>query len=257
MMSDRGHVLTFAVMITLSSVLLAGCGSSYRVSGRAADLRAFGYDAAAAKDQTDYSIKQRLALKPLASFPASIAIARVQASGYYSYHTRGVGRGAYSVITQRTVERDEDIERIRNLAMVNDVAMISRLLIPDHLSSDRELREAAAALHADMLLLYTFDTSFEVAGTAVEPLGIITLGLFPTQDARVETTVSALLLDSRNGYIYGVADASAKTSQLANHWTSDEAVDQARRRVEREAFAKLVDQFEGAWTRVVAEYARP
>jgi hypothetical protein len=75
--------------------------------------------------------------------------------------------------------------------------------------------------------------------------------------ARVVTTASAVLLDTRNGYVYGVAEATAREDKLANAWTSDDAIDSARRSAETAAFDKLVDDFARAWKQVVEQYATP
>ena len=37
---------------------------------------------------------------------------------------------------------------------------MNRMLLPEQLDNDREIRTAASRLQADMVLLYTFDTSF-------------------------------------------------------------------------------------------------
>lgn len=113
-----------------------------------------------------------------------------------------------------------------------------------------ELRKAAALLHADMLLIYTLDTTFSVEDKAA-PLTFVTLGLSPNQQARLLCTASAVLMDTRNGYIYGVSEATERQSQLTNAWTSTTAVDEARRRTESAAFEKLVGQMEQTWTGVV------
>jgi hypothetical protein len=59
-------------------------------------------------------------------------------------------------------------------------------------------------------------------------------------------------MDTRNGYVYGIAEATDQQNQLASAWTSDAAVDQTRKRVEAKAFAKLVGQLEQTWPGVVA-----
>src|SRR3954470_11734721 len=65
-----------------------------------------------------------------------------------------------------------------------------------------------------MLLIYTFDTAFHDHDLAA-PLSVVTLGLSPTQATHVVTTASAVLMDTRNGFIYGVAEASEKRNGLA------------------------------------------
>lgn len=83
----------------------------------------------------------------------------------------------------------------------------------------------------------------------------ITLGLSPTQNASVICTASAVLLDTHNGYVYGVAEATDRSSQIASAWITDAAVDAARRRTESAAFAKLVEELKKTWGGVVRSYA--
>ena len=120
------------------------------------------------------------------------------------------------------------------------------------LRSDVELRKAAATLGADMVLLYTFDTVFHV-DDGMRPLTVVSLGLFPTKVATVTTTASSLLMDVRSGYIYATGETTSQRKPLANSWTSSDAVDASRQQNEREAFVKLVKDFERIWPQVVAE----
>ncbi|MEX0777578.1 MAG: hypothetical protein WD042_17875 [Phycisphaeraceae bacterium] len=240
-------------LIALSLLTLTGCGAEYVTPGRGADMSVFG-----GKDprrlQTDYDVQQRLDLKPLASFPTAIAVARVQAPGYRSYSNHSWGTGRYSVVTTRDVESDQSVASLTKLPMVTGVAPLNRMVLPERLESDRDLRQAAASLHADMLLIYTIDTTFDTEDL-MEPMTIVTLGLSPNQQARVTTTASAMLMDTRNGYVYALAEATEKDQQLANAWTSETAVDQTRRRTEAKAFDKLIADFTRAWPRVVEQYA--
>jgi hypothetical protein len=214
-----------------------------------------GIDPAAARErQTDSMIKETLAKRPLAEFPTGLAMARIQAPGYQSKTTEGYGRGAYSVIITRDIEKEEQIKRLEKLPMVNGIAPISRLLLPQDLSSDRELRRAAADLHADVLLVYTLDTNFYDEDLAA-PLTLITLGASPNRHISVVTTASAVLMDTRNGYVYGTAAATERHNELANAWGSEAAVDRSRRDTESAAFEKLVGEFEKTWRNVVKQYA--
>jgi hypothetical protein len=56
----------------------AGC-ASYSAPGKSADFRAMGITAVQASALTDRDIAHRLDRKPLAGFPASVAVVRVQA----------------------------------------------------------------------------------------------------------------------------------------------------------------------------------
>ena len=234
--------------------LFTGC-ASYTVPGPAADMQTFGIAPPELREQqTDFAIREHLDKEPLASFPARLAIARVQDSGYRSYRLGSYGRGAYSVVTTRDAETQEHLERLANLPLVAGVGPINRLLLPQTLDSDKELREAAAMLHADILRIYTLDTDFHI-GDNGSPIDVVTLGFLPHKEAHVVTTASAALLDTRNGYVYGVAEGTGRHSQPANTWTSEAATDEARQKAEAAAMAELAGALEQTWRGVVKQYA--
>ncbi len=201
----------------------------------------------------DADIDEILQRKPVAEFPAHFMVARVQAPGYQSYSGKGYGRGNYSVLTVRDIEAEEDFLRLRQLPQVAGVAPLNRLLLPSELKSDKQLRQAAAALHADVILLYTIETEFVKEDTAT-PVSVITLGLSPTINTYVYTTASGLLLDAKTGYVYAAVEQTAKEQKRAAAWTDRDAIDQSRRITERKAFVGLLDEFTKAWPSVVMEY---
>jgi hypothetical protein len=233
--------------VAILASLLTGC-STYHVPGARADLQAFAPEA----------IQEAFAAVPSNPFPAAIAAVRVQAPGYTNHYLRRhggtYGKGRYSVILTREVEEQEQVDRITALPQVNGLTGLNRLLLPQQLDSDAELRTAAARLHADLLLIYTFDTVFSDHDKAV-PLSVITLGLSPTRHINVSTTVSALLLDTRTGYIYTTYEATERESMLTTSWGSTDAADAARLRTERKAFAGLVDSFVSSWPQLLARHA--
>ena len=53
--------------------------------------------------------------EPAAAFPARLAIARVQSSGYSNRTSTCYGSGKYCLITTRDVESAVDFERLTNL----------------------------------------------------------------------------------------------------------------------------------------------
>jgi hypothetical protein len=245
------------------ALVLAGLGGcqSYTTPGGPADFRALGLTPEAKAALTDASVQRLLEKKPLVTFPAAMAVARVQAQDYSSYSAARRGgpemlHNTYSVVTVRDVEKEEDFAALSKLPQLAGVAGIKRILLENTLNSDLELRNAAAKLHCNLLLCYTFDTTFTTE-THVAPLGLITLGMFPNKDARVTCTASAVLMDVNNGYVYAVMETTAHNNQLANAWSSSEAIDQVRRKTERQAFEDLVAAFKSEWPTVVTTYNRP
>lgn len=238
------HTLNTSTIATLAAFLLAGC-SAYTTPGGGISLFEVAAD--------DAEIQERFHRKPAARFPAHLAVARIQRSGYRSHTVDSYGEGRYSVVTTRDIETSADFERIQKMPQVAAVAPISRLMLPEKLRSEKDLRTAAASLRADMLLLYSFDTHFETSQSVIAPLRVIHLGLLPDQTARIVTTASALLLDVRTGFIYGSAEASEKEQHITSAWTNADVADAARRSTERKAFTNLLAEFESTWKGVLRQ----
>lgn len=229
----------------LSSALLSGC-ASYVTPGGRADLTAI----------TSPSVQEGFSAKPAAQLPAGVAFARVQAPRYENEWVRdngGVwGHGRFSVVTVREVEDEADLARIAQLPQLNGPIGLSTMLLPRELASELPLRQAAARLQADMLVLYTFDTTFRERDRAAA-LSTITLGLSPTRKINVYVTASALIVDTRTGFIYAALGSTEKRELSSNVWESNKNADNARRDAERAAFKKLIGEFESVWPRVIKQ----
>lgn len=229
---------------TLFAFALTSC-QSYAAPGAAADLALFN------DLRVDDDIEAAFELQPAAEFPARIAIARVQAPGYESYSTpKASDRGKYSVITTRELEEDADIRRILEQPMIAGVAPMSSMLIPDGPQSERDLRQAAARLRADMLLVYTVESKFWRDGRLM-PVAVLSLGLLATDKVHLTSVASALLIDTRTGFIYGAAEATAREDEW-QHLATAPSYDAQRLETEREAFHSLVAEFEEMWAMVLA-----
>ena len=239
----------FRLLLASLTLPLSGCATSYVAPGPRADLQAFGTQ----------SIQESFAEKATSPFLATLAFVRIQSPVYANYNFRqlaGVNPSSrYSVITTREAEEDAQVDRLGRLAQIAGVTSINRMLLPADLQSDKELREATARLHADLVLVYTFDMAFFDVDQA-RPLTVITLGLSPTRVVSVSTTVSALLMDTRTGYIYSCYEATRKADTRSTSWSSGEAADSTRRDNERAAFTQLFDQVEKTRPRLLDRYAR-
>lgn len=232
------------LLLLFVPVLLCSC-ASYVTPGRQADLSTF----------TDPKVKKAFVAKPAIHFPANLAVVRVQGSGYRSESVNGYGSGAYSVVTTRDIEKDEDIDRVAKLPGVEGVVFLNRLLLPGNFSSDLDLREAAAKLQADAIVVYTVDTEFE-DNNVIPPLTTLSLGLAPNKHYKVSATASAIVMDTKTGYIYGALEESDRRSGLTIAWGSRDAIEAARRQAERAAFEKLLASFDPFWRRVYTRYHR-
>ena len=222
---------------------LAGC-ATYTTPGGGVSLA--GID--------DAGIEAAFSREPAAEFPANVAIARVQAPEYVSPTNRGYGSGAFTVVTVRDIETDEDYERLGAATGVRAVAPLTRILLPTELQSTASLREAAAQLRTDLLLIYTVDTAFRTDVGRIGPLQTIGLGFLPNRESHVDATVSAMVVDVRTGYVYGTAEVTATRSQKSDFWGTRAAIDKARIAAERAAFERLVGQLEALFGDISGRY---
>lgn len=239
--------LSFLLACLLGSTLV-GC-ASYVPPGPKADLN----------DLAPAGIQEGFAAKPTSPFPASIAAVRVQSAGYDNHFIRqngGVaGGGKYTIVLVREVEQDSHFEAIATLPQVAGLVTLNRLLIPDVLNGDKEIREAVARLQADLVFLYTFATDF-VDVNESRALSSITLGFASTKKINVVTTASALLMDTRTGYIYSAYEASAKSEAKSNFWDSAESADTQRRKNEKDAFDKLIAEVLKSWPQMLERHKK-
>jgi hypothetical protein len=222
-------------------LLCSGC-ASYRTPGAGVSI----------PEITSPNIAEVMARKPAASWPARIIIVRVQGPGYESYSNRGTGTGRFSVVTTRDIEQEGDFQRIGKMPQVAAVGALSRLLLPGNLGSADDLRTGAAQLQGDIVLLYTIDTTFRTETTNIGPLQTLALGYFPTHKAKVTSTCSAALLDTRTGFVYGVAESTAGEDQRGNVWNEEKAIEMARFKAERAAFTGALGEVEKLWGGIVA-----
>ena len=247
----RYSTLISIVLIIAASLVLTGCGmqAEYLTPGAGADVTKLF-------ETADEDIRQIVARQPESPLPANLVVLRLQDTHYWSRTCEGgsVQRGAYSVITTRDIEKDEDFQRIQNLSQIAQVGTVNRLLLPHNIVSDKDLRLSAAKLRADMLFLYTVDTKYWSEDNA-KPLSVVTLGFAPSVNLHMVSTLSGILCDVRTGYIYGTVEATEKQKQLTSWWANSDTADQARLRVERLAFEKMLDEFEKLWIGVAAERA--
>jgi len=220
-------------------VALAGC-ATYQTPGAAAPIGAM----------TTGSIAERMNVQPESPIPATIAFSRIQASGYRSYSSSGTDRSSFSLVGPKDLEDDEHLAAIQSWNDVVAVVRLTPIVVPENPDAIMALREGAASLRADIIAVYTVDTEFDVDDRDIGALGIISLGLIPTRNAVVRSTISLAFFDVRTGFCFGTVEASAEDDQLANAWTSRQAIDDCRRRVERRAFDLMLVDAGGLWSKI-------
>jgi hypothetical protein len=205
---------------------------------------------------TDADVADVMSRKPAAQFPAHIVVARVQARDYASRTGSTYGTGRFTVLTSRDVETEDDFALLATLPGVAGVGPLNRLLLSPDLRSTRELRQAAAQLRGDIVLLYTIDTQFHTQHKLIAPLKLVTLGVFASEKSRIVTTCAAALIDVRTGFVYGVAEGTATDTRRSSVWNTEDALDTARLKTERDAFTAALKEVTKTWSAITAEYSR-
>jgi hypothetical protein len=203
---------------------------------------------------TGSRIAQSLATRPAAVFPAHLILVRVQSAKYESLSGRGYGSGRYTVLTTRDIEQESDFKRLASLEGIAGLGPLSRLMLTDNVQSAEDLREAAAQLHGDIVLLYTVDTVFRTDVHALGPLQLVGLGFFRNRKASVTATCAAAFLDVRTGYVYGIAEGTATEEQHTDVWSTRAAIDKARLKAERAAFENAFEEISRVWPSIYREY---
>ena len=232
--------------VVLALVLICSGCASYVTPGAAVRLQDI--------DRPD--IAAAAARKASPNFPARLAVVRVQAPQYRSYSSEAYGSGRFSVLTTQELLTENHVTAIQAWPALAGAVPINRLLLPARLESLDDLRLASAQVQADIVLVYTLDTSFRVQGRGYGPLAAISLGVVPDRDAYITSTASALFIDVRTGFIYGVAESTAKTSGLTNVWSSRSTIDKKRVEAEQQAFDGLMTQATTTWRGIASQYQK-
>ena len=243
MFTKRNSDMKHSATLMLLALGISGC-ASYTTPGGPVDIT----------DIQSYDIRERMSRSPAADFPALLTVARVQSAGYSSKSASTYGSGNFVVVTNRELLSDDHFKLAGKWTDVRGISPLSRLLIPPRLNAVDDLRIASAALKADILVLFTIDTTFRVDGKSIGPLSVVSLGLLRDRETVVNTTASAILVDVRTGFVYGVAESTASERQPSSVWTNVRTADQARLRTERDAFDGLFDELGKTWQSITAEH---
>lgn len=236
------------IIIAIACFTMLGACATYTTPAGGVSL--------AAISEKDSDIADAYKREPAMSFPARLAVARVASSGYRSMTNAGYGAGAFSVVTVRDIESDDAVKTLQAMPRVAGVAPLTRIMLPSNLQSTRDLREAAAQLRADAILIYTLDTAFRTESTQIGPLQTIALGMFDTENAIVTSTCSFVIVDVRTGFIYGTGETTASEEKRSNLWGSQDAADKARQAAESKAFQDGVAEVQKLWTSILIEHGR-
>jgi hypothetical protein len=195
-------------VLPLTLALLAGCQNSVQTSSGAAYRAARPALDARDVSAIDRAVDQAANVEPLLRFPARIGLARIL-------------NGRIVPVPPR--EADAWIDLAKAHADLGSFVPISPLIAEMVRSGAGNaatvidgVRLGAARQHVDAVLIYTVGASGDDAGSPLSLLDLTIIGayLVPSRSVKGDAAASALLLDVRNGYPYGTANAVASASDF-------------------------------------------
>ena len=230
---------TLIIPVIVAALLSAGC-SSYVNSPAFAKARE-----ATRAAFSDPLIARAANARPAMQFPATIAIAPNDQC--VREHVR-----ALSALGK--------LDALESLPQLARTTVISPTILGEtdrehRITPDIRLREAAAKLHADAVLIIAIETQ-ATDGRIIAPLTELSLGLLPNKRYELISTAFAALVDVRTGYVYGTDEKSRAKSGITMAWGSEDVIRRARSKVERDAMEKLFADFPAFWRGVVATHHR-
>lgn len=228
-------------LITVLALLCAAC-ATYVTPGGGAPLQQL--------NRAD--IAEGSARQPAPQLPASVAMVRLQASPYRSYTAEGRGSGRFSVIAESSAPPPAALQTVSRWPSVESATALQSAWLPERLESLDDLRGAAAKMQADVLLVYTVDTRFELAGKPLAADASIPLGAKGEGPVAIRSKASLAFVDVRTGYVYGAVDGEARID--AADTASREALDRQRLNVENDAVTRLLAAAAETWSGLVQQY---
>src|SRR6266446_5008941 len=206
-----------ALLPLAAALLFSGCASYVNSPAVARDREA---KRAAFSDPL---LARAYNAKPTMRFPATIAVAT------HNPCTRN---------ELRALSAHGKLDALQSLPQVANVVPISPVLYSEKTKPDLILREAAAKVHADAVLIIETETQ-ATDGRIIAPLTELSLGLLPNKRYELIATALAALVDTRTGYVYGTLEKSRARSGLTMAWGSEDVMNRARAAAERDAMEKL------------------
>lgn len=192
------------------------------------------------------TLAELLAMRPRAPLPAALAVVRVQDAPRYE----AGGLRFEHALQECEGWEDRRLVRLGELPQVTRVRLASELLSKGRIENDVDLRRIGGRLGADVLLVYTIDSSASMSSGVLENLAALVL---PMQRHRATATVRALLMDVRSGYVYASEQNTASERTRASVWGHTDAAQRTVERAERGALEGLVERLGRVWSEIEAE----
>jgi hypothetical protein len=231
-----GSVCGLAVLLLHS----AGCASYRSVVKPVPKLSVLSPEL---ENLTDVAIETYLKADVRPVFPSVLAVAKVRLPDA-SYYGPGDGGGT-SLEILRGSEADGWKQMTGPLAgggqtLLEQVQLVSPLIVNKPMTL-KSLRDAAALLHAPLLLVYLQDDNYSEGynDAAMAYWTIVGLFVVPGNTVGHYSTCQGVLVDTRSGFILATAEGEARREENVLPGAVEIARDRVQRQAQTEAVAAL------------------
>lgn len=218
------HLLASAAVC----IALTACGNTTQTTSGTDYLRAYAQDGGSKAAPMSAEIKAAASVEPMLRFPARIGLARIGAANRW-------GGAALTGIPEKEAVAWQKVAA--NLGpKFGEFVPVSPLIAELFDNRDsrsyesprevvRKIQLAAARQHLDAVVIYESDGT---ADSRDNPLSIgewTLIGAFilPSQDVKARGLAQAMMIDVRNGYPYGTAQAEAKDTSITSRFSTGDA----------------------------------
>lgn len=249
-MSKASRVLALAIS---SIVIASGCSQPYKGVVRPTKAAALSPEMA---NMTEASIEHHLKLNPQVALPTVLAVAKLESNtsnwNKYGghYNSSNAESGTLAAIQGEEAERWRSLTKLKTslgFPIVEQVQFISPLVCKSN-PTLKDLRDAAAMLHAPIVLVYSgADTHAEgVNSAAMAYWTIIGLFLVPGNTVGHFSADFAILVDTQTGGIIATAEGEAKKEENVLYGAVEIARTRTREQADVESLRHLHDNVTAA-----------
>jgi|GEM_PF-4649756 len=202
---------------------------------------------------SDRGVRAGFAAQPLASYPAHVALVRVQSDGASGTWRPVTGLETLHLMSgARTGPADpRQVERLAELEGVVDAVAPNALVLGGAALHDLDdLRDEVAPLRPDLLVVYTLDTRLFVESDPFGFVDLVTLGFLLEDRRQVSCVASALVVDVKSGFVWSSLDARAEREDTVGRWFRPPPDAELFEDAEAEAVAALLDRLVETWPRL-------
>lgn len=245
-----GQLRSLLLATAAACMFLAGCQHYTQTTSGQDYLGAYAREGGAKAAPMSSEIKQAAAVEPLLRFPARIGLARIgkfqdrwsagltgipehEAAAWQKVAANlGPSFGTFVPVSPLVAEMfDERNEYQRGSAARETV---------------RKIQLGAARQHLDAVIIYESDGTADSRGNPLSIGEWTLIGAFilPSQDVQARGFAQALMIDVRNGYPYGTAQAEAKDTSITSRFTTGDAENDLAESARVAAVANLAPEVE-------------